>query len=446
MQFAGVFLASSWVYVVAAGPFPDTSDGVHLFTLWSPWAQDAAEIAEFDFVWSIQNQTDLKRYRDAGVNRSQPAVLSRYVPFGIAPSGDGTAEQGASNANFRNLTWWQEHHPSWVLYQCDRVTPATYWGPGIGLDITNPAVLEWQLHAPRAENSRSAASIAAGGYDAISLDVFSSGNWFRACGRWEENETPGGAAVWKAMYTNATDDATYAADVMAWLKAFYEGLQAVQAHSGRPLLLVPNYPSHKGSTVPGFWGTGAWNSTFMFDVGNHSDGILSEEGFTGYGQGLMWGDDWLNKHLFMRNLQQHGKAYFSINYQLKNNSALLPITVQLENYVVASFLVSKEQSAAMLLGSDDGFDKGRLTPAVGAPVEPGHELMPGLWRRGFKEAFALVNVNPPGGAAYNVTLDTGYEYTDHFTGQAVAPGKPFMMSPSSGAVLMRAKMPSEVLV
>ena len=43
-----------------------------------------------------------------------------------------------------NLSWWQEHHPSWVLYRCDRKTPATYWGNGIPLDLTNPEVLAWQ--------------------------------------------------------------------------------------------------------------------------------------------------------------------------------------------------------------------------------------------------------------------------------------------------------------
>merc|ERR1719450_1371537 len=123
------------------------------------------------------------------------------------------------------------------------------------------------------------------------------------------------------MYTNATDDAAYAADVVTWMKRFYVGLQKIRAHDGKRLLLVPNYPSHKGSDVPGFWGTGSWNSSLMFTVGNHSDGILSEEGFTGYGLGIVHGDDWLNKFLFMRNLQQHGKAYFSINYQLTNESA-----------------------------------------------------------------------------------------------------------------------------
>ena len=75
-------------------------------------------------MWAIQNATELQRFRAAGVaaGRSTPAVLGRYVPFGIAAAGTG-----ASNQNYNNLSWWQHHHPSWVLYKCDRKTPATYW-------------------------------------------------------------------------------------------------------------------------------------------------------------------------------------------------------------------------------------------------------------------------------------------------------------------------------
>jgi len=363
--------------------------------------------------------------------------------------GDGTAEQGESNINFKNLTWWQINHPGWVLYQCDRVTPATYWGPGIGLDITNPDVLEWQLHAPSAENSRSAMSIAAGGYDSISLDVISTGNWFRACGRWEPSATVGGSPTWKQMYTNATDDPRYAADVLTWLKKFYAGLKNIRTHAGERLLLVPNCPAHKGSTVPGFWGTGAWNSTFIFTVGNNSDGVLSEEGFTGYGHGLVHGDEWLNKFLFMQNLQRHKKAYFSINYQLNDPAApdpkpVLPITVELEKYVLASFLISKEQSAAVMLGSHVGYDKGRLTAFIGTASEAGHELAPGVWKREFADAVAIVNVNSVG-KEYAIHLDPAFTYKDQFTGEDVPASKPFVLQPSSGSVLLRKKINAEVV-
>jgi len=135
-------VAVSWVTCAKGGnargtrwPGANTSEGVHLFTLWSQEAR--GDLASFDFVWSIENEADLKKYRAAGALRKTPAVLSRYVPFGIVPSGHGEA-----NENFSNLSWWQKHHPEWILYRCDRRTPATYWGPGLGLDISNPDVLQ----------------------------------------------------------------------------------------------------------------------------------------------------------------------------------------------------------------------------------------------------------------------------------------------------------------
>ena len=204
--------------------------------------------------------------------RTTPAILGRYVPFGIAGHGDG-----ASNQHFNNLTWWKAHHPSWLLYQCDRKTAATYWGPGFGLDITNPDVLSWMLHAPAAENSLSAASIAAAGYDAVSLDLFAFGNYFKACGRWEDDDT------WVSMYTPSWTDPQYKQDVLRWLQQYYTGLSTLK--HGERLLLVPNHASHVGAAAAGYWGDEAWNSTDTFTVGNHTDGVLSEEGWTGYGGG-----------------------------------------------------------------------------------------------------------------------------------------------------------------
>ena len=35
-----------------------------------------------------------------------------------------------------NLSWWQKHHPSWVVYQCDRTTPSYEFGDvNVLLDI-----------------------------------------------------------------------------------------------------------------------------------------------------------------------------------------------------------------------------------------------------------------------------------------------------------------------
>lgn len=46
------------------------------------------------------------------------------------------------------LTWWQLHHPSWVLYSRDRTTPSFAYGDcNVPLDITNPEVVLATAHA-----------------------------------------------------------------------------------------------------------------------------------------------------------------------------------------------------------------------------------------------------------------------------------------------------------
>ena len=102
------------------------------------------------------------------------------------------------------------------------------------------------LHADAAEHSSSAASILAGGYDAVSLDLFSFGNWFRACGRWE-------GTTWVQMYPGSTSDSDYKADVLRWVQAYHAGLlsMARPGSSAKRLLLVPNHASHVGQITPG---------------------------------------------------------------------------------------------------------------------------------------------------------------------------------------------------
>jgi len=406
------------LWSAASAAFPDTSGAVSTFTLWSTEVQNSSAIERADFVWSIDSDSELHRFRTLGANRTQPAVLSRYVPFGIAPNDQAT-----------NLTWWQEHHPTWLLYECDRKTPAKYWGPGLSIDFTNPEVLAWLLHGP--DNSRSAAVVAAAGYDAISLDVFSTGNWARACGRY------GADGSWVPLFSNSTSDAAFAAAVRAWLPAFYAGLQRLD----RRLPLVINYPSHKGSAVPGYWSTDSWNSTFMLFVGNHSDGILDEEGFSGYGHGLVTGDEFLNKYLFMQNLQRHGKPYYSVNYPL-GGTAPRPITADLESYVLASYLVAKGRTASVMLGNDDGFDRGRLvTPPVGRALAAA-ERRGALWVRTYAAAVVVVN---PSASAASLQLPPGQAYREHFSGREVRGGD-LSVPAHAGFVLHRTEGGASVFV
>jgi len=72
--------------------------------------------------------------------------------------------------NYKNLTWWEENYPTWVLYKKvgDGYYPAVNWDPGIKLDVTNPEVVAWQAET-------FGEPCAQAGFDAIAADVFQIG-------------------------------------------------------------------------------------------------------------------------------------------------------------------------------------------------------------------------------------------------------------------------------
>ena len=233
LQFAALCIAPA--AAAAAAPWPNSTEGIHRFGLWS-----AAEKLAFnntpgldktDFMWSVQ-QTEVKSFRAAMPH----ALLSKYVWLhaGAQRGGFGGASAAAANLCDRNRRIHlafsdrnrriqvpciqpQQHAAadqhqsvvvagapsqacgtfvpaalaaglilfrpprcvcvcvclcSWVLYRCDRKTPATYWGTSIPLDISNPEVLQWQLHADVGDNPNSVDALINAGFDSISLDVF----------------------------------------------------------------------------------------------------------------------------------------------------------------------------------------------------------------------------------------------------------------------------------
>ena len=95
--------------------------------------------------------------------------------------------------------------------------------------------------------------------------------------------------------------------VSSWLAAFYAGL-------ARRLLFIINFSSNPGAepTCPACLPTSlAWNASRTFWVGNHSDGDLSESGWTNFGSNVTTGVQWENRLSHVQHLQRHGKYYAS---------------------------------------------------------------------------------------------------------------------------------------
>ena len=338
----------------AAGgrPWRSSTAGIHRFGLWAN-AETAAfnstpgNVSQLDFIWSLEFD-ELPKFRPA----MPDAVLSKYVAFSL---NNQYPRDGVDISS--NLSWWQEHHPSWVLYRCDRKTPATYWGNGVPLDLTNPEVLAWQLHAPASENPTSVQAILEAGFDSISLDVFGTGNYGLACGVFDK----GGA--WKQLYSAcpangtwggcpvSTKDPAYERMALDWIAAFYKGI------AGR-LRFIINFSSEPGADLrpcPTCLPSSlAWNASTTFFLGNHSDGALSEGGFTDFGSNVTTGAEWVNRLQHMRHLQKHGKYFADVSYWGPLNvrsKQPAPVTEAALEYIIASWLLGNEGLSSVFVRS-----------------------------------------------------------------------------------------------
>jgi len=148
-------------------------------------------------------------------------------------------------------------HPDWVLYKCDRVTPAYEFGdPNMPLDFVNPALLSWQIQTyaqPASEN----------GYDGIAADNLNLQNLFGACSIYRDDQ-------WVQRYTGQLDDPRWCTDVINWLTQMQQALH----HRRHPLALIPNLALDGLSP----------SDPLIQQVVSHIDGIEDEDGFTHCGR------------------------------------------------------------------------------------------------------------------------------------------------------------------
>jgi hypothetical protein len=437
--------------------WPNSTEGVHSFGLWSTaeklaFGTATPELDRTDFMWSVEID-ELQSFRAA----MPRAVLSKYIGFSL---------NNMQVPISQNLTWWQAHHPTWVLYRCDRKTPATYWGTSIPLDVTNPEVLAWQLHANASSNPHSVDALVEAGFDSISLDVFGWGNYGKACGVFDA------AGQWKTLYTvgkSWSDDPAFAKGVSSWLADFYAGV-------AKRLLFIINFSSSPGAepTCPSCLPTSeAWNASRTFWVGNHSDGALSESGWTDFGSNVTTGIEWENRLSHVQHLQRHGKYYADVSYWGPLNvrtKELAPVTDAAIEWIIGSWMMGNEGLSSVFMGPNDcgsipcvhaGWawkgnqnnytqfhaaigsplgspQKGVAAALVGEAAASGYDMQEacsGVWWRNYSHAVALVNPQPAPGLPCMVQLEE--REWQHLNGTAAAPGKTVSVAAASAVVLLR---------
>ena len=170
------------------GSWPSTREGIHRFLnmdYYIPTSEiNSSRARLYDYVWGVgvplrlaaghPTITPEPGHLDAWIASSPGTVRSAYIPYERQPFG-------------LNASWLKAFAPDWLLYTCDRKTPAngergpcsagsllsppvlrtalgqnTTFAP---LDMTNPDVVKWQVEV-------AAAPALQAGYNSIALDNF----------------------------------------------------------------------------------------------------------------------------------------------------------------------------------------------------------------------------------------------------------------------------------
>jgi Hypothetical glycosyl hydrolase family 15 len=371
-------------------PFVDSWNNFHIFQDFDYNIQNPSAIARYyDFVWGA-HPGNVQAFRSSNPNN----LLSFYFSF-FRDSGTFN-DRGAT----QSLAYWQQIHPDWILYQCDRHTPAYEDGlNNVPFNFTNPAFLAWQIQTY-------AQPASANGFDAIAADNVNLQNVIGACGYYKNGQ-------WVQRYTGEMDDPGWRADVLTWLSEMQQALHQL-AH---PLILIPNLG----------YGYSPSSDPQVQQVVSHLDGILDEGGFTKYGNGYLTGDAWVQAVNFIQSVQQQHKAYYIVDaFQ-----SVDPGEIQ---WALASYLMAKEHSAYLTITPIQGYGSdlrySEYNAQIGSPTGQMF-LSQNIYWRDYSHGLSLVNPSPT--STYTVSLPGGRHYVD-LNGNQVS--QTVTLPPHSGLVLL----------
>lgn len=360
-------------------------------------AQIQAEAPHYDSVWGT--------FFPNVWNQMHPGMLlSRYV----LPNEDVKLISG------HDLTWWQQNHPTWILYACDNNGNPTHdlaaSGTGFGdvpLDIHNPDVIDYQIRQLVGPD------MIAHGYNAIAADNITFSNYlvdqtqpassgYYGCGIWNGNTFVyryGGPGI---SDHNVADPA-FINDLLNWIATTRNILNTDPTLAPHHFKLIVNHPF--GGSTP--------NSNELQLLSN-IDGMLYEPGFTHYGT-LYTGGAFHNALNWMVYAQSRHLAIFMSDYFCVGSGCSHdPSTLAASqvDWALASYALGNNGGADVYISPAGGAIysyRPEYARTYGAPcgafVQNGN-----VYTRTFAGGFAVVNANSSGSAV--VQLPAGHTYTD----------------------------------
>ena len=377
---------------------PDTWNNIHLFQSFDYNISDPTPIARYyDFVWGA-TPNKVAAFRAGNPN----AFISYYIPFHRDNGTFTNPELGKQH----DINYWRSTHPDWVLYKCDRTTPALEYGdPNMPLDFSNPAVVQWQVQTYAQPASTN-------GYDAIAADNLNLENLFGACGFYKNGQ-------WVQRYTGDTIDKQWQNDILTWVTAMQTALHALP-HS---LALIPNLSV----------GPVSLSDPIVAKIVTRVDGILDEGGFTSYGSGYLTGNGWLHEIQFIRNVQQQQHKPYYVSNEFKSD-VLSHDEIQ---WALASYLMSKEHYSSLYITNNingtQNYGADRRYSEYGAKIgNPNSEMYfsQNVYWRDYSNG--LVVVNSSNTSTYTVKTSAS-TYIDLYGNHV---NQTFSLPPHSGMVLI----------
>lgn len=370
-----------------SAPFPEIpSGGIALAQIFDSKVTDPSQytthLSKVCYIWGA-----LKPAQPAGV------IASKYFPSIRTPD------------KKLSITWYQEHHPDWVMYQEDRVTPAYGYVYGYGgltpLDVSNPEVQEFYFNTFILPAVKS-------GYKMVAMDNVDLGNWPKSAGHFKGKE-------WVQLYTGKKGDPVFQENMISWMQYLSAKLRPLGVRVSANI---------KATTA---------STEVILKVIDAVDMWVDETGFCHRGENIT-GIAWKKAFLFLRKVAPV-KAYVSIN-QVKGPVPQAP-AAQIE-WVLANYLLSRgPQSLLALAGYGKTtvyhyFDyRKEMDVAIGEPIAEPEERGSGAWIRPYTKGLCLVN--PSAGNVATVQLPKGKWKT--LQGNVIE--NEVNMEPASGLVLTR---------
>jgi hypothetical protein len=379
--------------------FVDTWKDVHILLPFTYNMQDAASVAKYyDFIWGA-SLTTVPSLRAGNPN----IFLSYYIPMNRDGGDFGNSAVGKT----RGLSYWQTLHPDWVLYKCDRTTPAyEIHDPNIPLNMTDENFINWQVQTYATPASQQ-------GFDAIAADNLNLDNAFGACGYYNHGK-------WVQRYTGQSDDPQWRKDMLFWVTEMQKKLHALP----HPMALIANLGYYGSNTISNPAGY-----QLVQQIVQHVDGVLDESGFTHYGVGYLTDQAWINTVRLIQYVQAQQRPYYIIDEFPAD-----PVSRDDAEWALSSYLMGKEHLSALFYSGPQQYGQDLRYPEydipIGMPTNEMYMQQNVYWRN---YSGGLVIVNPSSLQTFTITLGQN-NYTDldkHAVGQTLT------MKPHSGVVLLK---------